>query len=114
MLYREHPPGTFARWNGEPINGIAHPRSIEQRWSEAELAAAGLYVPVRPDVPEGKLVVSETVQRVEGVVQFVYELEDQPAPTSEDVNEIQSLKELLVEKGVLTAEDIKPKPRGPK
>lgn len=33
---------TKERWNGERIDGIAHPKNIEQLWTDAELAAVGL------------------------------------------------------------------------
>lgn len=85
MLYLETS-GGFTPWNGEPIDGILHPRDIEQKWSAAELAAAGLYAPEPADpVPEGKIVTGTTVQRVGGVVKFVHTLEDAPAPTPDDV-----------------------------
>ncbi len=42
-----------APWTGEAIGGVRHPRTIEARWSTAELAAAALEVApeVPPEVP---------------------------------------------------------------
>lgn len=42
---------TEERWTGEPINGIRHPRNIEQLWPDEELAAVGLerYTPPKPE-----------------------------------------------------------------
>lgn len=42
---------TEERWAGGPINGIRHPRNIEQLWSDEELAAVGLerYKPPKPE-----------------------------------------------------------------
>lgn len=77
MLYLESSDG-FLPWSGEPLNSYRHPLNIEQLWTADELAAVGLYAPERPDVPAGKRVVSETVQRVGGVVKYVYQLEDVP------------------------------------
>jgi hypothetical protein len=78
MLYRETSADVFTPWSGEPINGIVYPSSIARKWAPADLAALSLYAPIRPEVPEGKRIVSETVQRVQGVVQFVHELGDLP------------------------------------
>jgi hypothetical protein len=71
-LYAEVSPGVFERWTGQPINGTKYPPN----WSKEELIEFGLFEPVRPAVPTGKRVVSETVQRVAGVVKFIYTLED--------------------------------------
>ena len=79
MLYRETYPDTFEPWRGEPIDDIRHPLVIETAWSETELADIGLYEPAAADpVPDGKVIVSTSVQRVEGVVKWVNVLEDIP------------------------------------
>ena len=86
MLYLENPADTFTAWSGEPINDVRHPRTIEQVWSDEELATIGLYRPASPDpVPEGKVSISQTVQRVDGVVKVVLTLAD-IVVASEDVN----------------------------
>lgn len=36
-------------WTGQKIGGVSHPRSIETKWSDAELAAIGLRKRVEPD-----------------------------------------------------------------
>lgn len=86
MLYLETSDG-FVPWNGQIINGIIYPRDIAHTWSAEDLAAIGLYEPLPADgVPEGKYIVSTSVQRVEGEVKFVHELDDipePPAPTPE-------------------------------
>lgn len=78
MLYLETLFDTFIRWNNEPINGIRYPRSISN-WSPEDLASIGLYVPKPADpVPEGKIVIGQSVQRIGGVVKWVNELADAP------------------------------------
>lgn len=63
-------------WRGERINGVLPPGNAAQLWSDAELAAIGLYRPQQPvTIPEGKQV-SATVALVDGVVRFA--LEDIP------------------------------------
>lgn len=82
-LYREAP-GSFPAWSGEPIDGISHPRNIEQLWSAQELEAIGLWrddmIAPAEAVPEGKVSTSRTVECVNGVVRFVHVLEDAPEP----------------------------------
>lgn len=81
--------GAFTPWTGERVNDVLYPRNIEQLWSAAELEAIGLWrddmIAPADEVPDGKIVVSTTVQRVEDVVQFVHELADAPYPTADDV-----------------------------
>lgn len=80
-LHREIEPGTFTAWDGEALNGIRYPHAIATNWSDEDLAAIGLYCPVDADpVPEGKIVIGQSVQRVNGVVKWVNELEDAPEP----------------------------------
>lgn len=76
-LYHETDEG-FAAWAGESIDGFRHPLDIETLWSPEELAAIDLYQPVDPGVPGGKIATGFTVQRVNGVVTIVYNLEDTP------------------------------------
>lgn len=71
-LYIEVSPGVFEPWIGQPINGAKYPAN----WPREDLLALGLIEPVRPSVPAGKRVVSETAQRVAGVVKLQYTLED--------------------------------------
>lgn len=78
MLYREITPNTFAPWSGGAISEVVYPLAIETLWSAQELADIGLYVPVDPGVPEGKIATGFTVERVDGVVSKVYALEDAP------------------------------------
>lgn len=86
--------GTFREWDGrEKIGGIAYQPNIGDLWSDEELAGIGLYNPVEPPVPDGKVVVGKTVQRVNGVVTFVYALESVPLA---DLNRIQF--EFIIEK----------------
>ena len=84
MLYIETPEA-FVPWTGQPVNGVRHPTNIEDVWTDEEIAAAGLFKPADADpVPEGKVVVSAEVQRVNGVVKYVNTLADVPAPQPED------------------------------
>jgi hypothetical protein len=98
MLYREITAGAFSAWRGEPIpkvltvpvfeNGvqtgakevqdnISLPLNIEALWPDEALAAYGLYRPAEAvPLPEGKVSEGQHVERVEGVVRFVDELED--------------------------------------
>jgi hypothetical protein len=79
MLYLEKETNRFELWDGELINGIRYPLTIETAWSDEELADIGLYEPAEADpVPDGKVIVSTSVQRVEGVVKFVNVTDDVP------------------------------------
>ncbi len=79
--YLEISPGTFTPWLGEPINGIRYPLSVASAWDAPALEALGLVVPATADpVPDGKVVLSTSVERVGDVVQFVHELADAPIP----------------------------------
>lgn len=80
MLYLEQSPGNFAPWGGEPINAIRYPINIEQLWTAEDLATLGLYAPVNPGVPDGKVSTGQSVARVNGVVTIVHTLEDIPLP----------------------------------
>lgn len=70
MLYRETPDG-FVPWFGEPINGVFYSRNIGSIWSAQELAQIGLYLPLVPEPPPGKVSIADKVERVNGVVQYV-------------------------------------------
>lgn len=88
MLYFEKYPNLFTLWTGEPINDIRYPLSISS-WSPEDLAAIGLYNPEPADeVPEGKIVTGQSVQRVEGIVKWVYTLDDSPEVLPYIPNEI--------------------------
>ena len=86
--------GSFRPWDGrEKIGGLSFQPNIGDLWTADELAAVGLYNPVEPEVPAGKIVAGRTVQRVKGIVTFVYTLESVPLA---DLNRIQF--EFMVEK----------------
>lgn len=72
---------TLQPWAGEPLNGVRHPRNIEQLWTDQELTAVGLAKPVRFETPEGK-VTTGAVRYVlnEGVVCEEYDVENAPPP----------------------------------
>jgi hypothetical protein len=75
MLYKEIS-GSFVPWHGEKIDGIKHPSNIEVVWTTQDLIAIGLYRPVVPPVPDNKVIIRESVERVNGIVTYVYTLED--------------------------------------
>jgi hypothetical protein len=78
--------GSFALWAGEPINGRLHSRQIATLWTDAQLAAIGLFRPVAAaPIPDGHYVTATSVQRVEGVVQFVHTTAP-IVPTTDDVD----------------------------
>lgn len=79
-LYLETVNGDFIPWTGAPINGVRHPPSIEHAWTAEALAEIDLYSPVETAVPSGKMVTSTTVQRVSGVVKYIYTYADIPTP----------------------------------
>lgn len=78
-LYLETQNNDFVLWSGEPIEQERHPLSIETAWTAEALAAIGLYSPVSTPVPDGKMVTSTTVERVDGIVKYVYTYADVPA-----------------------------------
>jgi len=94
MLYLETTPNTFSEWTGHAINGVLHPRNIEQLWSAADLAKVGLYAPATPAVPEGKIVTGQAVQRVNGAVTWVYTLADAPPPSADPADYPLSMRQL--------------------
>lgn len=105
-LFREIEPDQFVAWRGEPLptplwrwsepeeveeNGevlqvrrqetyvsdVDHPLAIEQLWSDDELAILKLYrAGPADDVPAHHRILSSAVRRVDGVVRWVYELEE--------------------------------------
>lgn len=78
--------GAFTQWRGEPIGGIIHSTQIAALWSDAELAEVGLYRPAAADpIPAGHRVTATSVQRVSGVVKFVFSSEP-IVPTADDVD----------------------------
>ena len=81
-MYREVSPGSFEPFTDAVFihpNGSETPRAALELWPEVDLNAIGLYHPADPGVPSGHRVVSETVERVGGVVQFVRVTEPIPA-----------------------------------
>lgn len=83
MLYIEDG-GSFSPWRGAPIGSIRYPANIEALWSDDALADVGLYRPAATSVPNGKRIVSSSVERVDGVVRWLHVLEDIPAQTPAD------------------------------
>lgn len=84
-LYLETPNGTFNQWNGEPINGIRHSLNIENILSKEELAELGLYSPEEGDpAPEGKVISTTKVKRVNGVVKYVHTYKNAPTEDPSD------------------------------
>lgn len=76
-LYRETADG-FVEWAGQRIGGITYQQNIGDLWSADELASIGLYSPAIPAVPNGKVVTGSRVERVNGIVTYVYALQDAP------------------------------------
>ena len=68
MLYKIE--GTKSvMWDGGSINDVKYPKNIAALWSDAELAALGLYRPVAADaVPDGMVATELQVQVINGVV----------------------------------------------
>lgn len=80
---------TLTRWRLEPLNGISHPRNIETLWSDAELAAIGLYRVVPFVLPEGKRKVSgPTYEIVDGKAVESFVVEDIPPLTDVQKDEL--------------------------
>jgi len=75
-LYKEVSNNTFAIWNGEPIDGIRYPKNIESLWSNTNLAALDLYIPVDPGVADGRIVNTTSVARISNNVQYSYTYRD--------------------------------------
>lgn len=85
-LYYEKPDGVFTLWGGSPIDGIKHARNIGQSgmWSDEELAAIGLYRPeAATPLNEGRVLVSQSVKRVSGVVKYVNVTAAEPEPSTD-------------------------------
>lgn len=89
-LYLETSTGVFELYTGEQLVGTGKSRgrqnaaALESLWTESALSSISLYQPVEADpVPEGKLIASTSVKRVDGVVKYVHALEDEPVYTPE-------------------------------
>ena len=113
MLYSKDE-NTAVPWNGERIDGVGYPRHIEGLWSPEELAAIGLFTPVDPGIPEGKVELFHTVEVVDGVVTVVYALEDKIEPPytlyrSEFVARMEAAEAVALETylNALTGEEVK-------
>lgn len=66
----------LVQWQGEPLNDIRHPLSIIN-WSEEELEAIGLYkVQSADEVPEGKIIISQHIDLINGRPKYVNVLGD--------------------------------------
>ncbi len=91
-------------WTGEAINGVKHPRDIEQKWTAEELAAIGLRVRP-PPAPTAQDVVAERDRRL--ALGFDYDFEDERGihsigTTKEDWvgwNEVINLANALIDSG---------------
>jgi len=71
--------GQPVAWTGEAIGETRYPADIETLWSDADLAAIGLYRAAAADpVPDGKVVTGTSVQLVDGVPKTVNTLGDPP------------------------------------
>lgn len=91
-LFRESPTGTFMEYTTGEIDGVRLPpaQDMEQHWSIAELQSIGLWrskdmIAPAEDPPDGKIIIGQTVERIDGVVQFVLTLDNIAAPTEADV-----------------------------
>lgn len=93
MLYLETSSNNFTIWNGEPIDGITHPKNINNLWTEEELAQINLFEPDSPEEPEQDWVTKagKHVERDGEVVKFVYDLEVIPLQEYKD----QKLKSII-------------------
>lgn len=70
----------YELWNGEPINGVRHPKNIESVWSKEDLEAAGFHIVDLPVVPNGQKVTDQAIVEVEGKPVVEYTLvEESPA-----------------------------------
>lgn len=87
MLVKEQKDGTFVQWNGEPIDDIKHPPSIETLWSAKELKAVGLYKVEEEVQPTAgaALLDLKFVKDKKGAVSAVYTW-DIPPPTDDELN----------------------------
>lgn len=69
--------GLAVMWKGEPLDGIMHPKNIEQLWPESDLNAVGLYFLVPAGAtPEGKEIATQTIEVVNGVPTMVRTYQD--------------------------------------
>ena len=83
-LVQEYSPGQFSVWTGGKLpNGISAPSVIENLWSDAQLAAVGLYRPVPFVAPEGKVATgSPSYARVGQQIIETYAVMDTPLPSA--------------------------------
>jgi hypothetical protein len=83
MIYRETPSG-FPVWQGEPVgeDQVSYSKDIETLWSADALEAVGLWrddmIAPQDDVPWHKRSLGRAIRRVDGVVKWDHDLEDQP------------------------------------
>lgn len=82
MIYRETSSNIFAPWSGERLaDGLLLNPQDAKRLSAEELEMLGLFIPAETDsIPEGKVSAAVKVQRIDGVVKFVHDLQDEPPP----------------------------------
>lgn len=84
MLYRRIN-GQPIPWTGEILGGVRHPLSIEEKFTVLALSEIGLERVVEADpVPDGKQIVSTSVQLVNNQIKYIHELEDIPPPSPDD------------------------------
>ena len=110
--------GNFRPWDGrEKIRNVTYQPNIGDLWSADELAAIGLYEPATPPIPVGKVIDSKRVQRVNGIVTYVYTFTDgqtaPPDPLQTRLADIEAqlaragrIEAALIRKAVLTSDDI--------
>lgn len=108
----------FRPWDGrEKIRDITYQPNIGDLWSAEELAAIGLYEPATPQIPVGKVIESKRVQRVNGIVTYVYTFTDgqtgPPDPLQTRLADIEAqlaragrIEAALIRKAVITSDDI--------
>lgn len=87
MLLRKIGVNDFVPWKGEAIDGIQHPRNIEQLWTDEELVSIGLFRIEKTSVPEGKTVESISYQQHGNFAKEVHVLADKTYSWSDVMSE---------------------------
>lgn len=108
-LYLETSTGVFELYTGEQLVGTGKSRgrqnaaALESLWTESALSSIGLYQPVEADpVPDGKLIASTSVKRVDGVVKYVHALEDEPVIIPQSIS-MRQARLALLQAGLLSS-----------
>jgi hypothetical protein len=95
---------TLQPWRGEILGDLRHPSNIEVLWTAEELAAVGLVKAVRFVVPEGKRAIGTPSYDKNGVE--TYAVEDTPSPALARKSDLDAIRELLIEKAVVSQTEI--------